>query len=595
MRSKAATALRAQGTLSLIALSATVVLWALPIQALGSFGAATNFAVGTGPNSVAIGNLNGDANPDVVVANFGSNDASVLLGNGAGSFGPATNFVTGEQPAAVAIGRLNGDAKPDLAVANYDSLGSGDVSILLNNGGGSFGAATHFAVGLNPQSVAIGDLNGDANPDLALTRSGQSANVSILLGNGTGSFGAATHFTAGFSPTMVRIGDLNGDANPDLAVTNQGSDTVSILFGNGAGSFGPASSYFVGHEPISLTIGDLNGDANPDLAVTNFGYIQGRGPPGDVWILLNNGAGSFGPATSFAVGTRPFSVAIGNLNGDANPDLALTTASSGDVSILLGTGAGTFGAATHFTAGTGPNSLAIGNLNGDGKPDLAVSNGASQDVSILLGKLGPLFAFVSPTANATGVPRTAPIVAAFDQAMNKPSVEAAFSLKRGNGATVGGSFGWYGNALIFIPAAPLAKSATYIATVGPGARDLAGNHLGATNSWQFTTAPQPMITAVVPADGATEVLPNAPIVAAFDTVMDKPSAEAAFSLKRTSDGAPVAGSFGWYGNALIFKPNADLAGGTQYTASVSTAATDLVTEHRLAAAKTWRFTTTIPP
>ena len=63
--------------------------------------------------------------------------------------------------------------------------------------------------------------------------------------------------------------------------------------------------------------------------------------------------------------------------------------------------------------------------------------------------------------------------------------------------------------------------------------------------------------------------------AVFNKAMDKPSAEAAFSLKRTSDGAPVSGSFGWYGNALIFLPDADLAAGTQYTASISTAAKDL--------------------
>ena len=72
--------------------------------------------------------------------------------------------------------------------------------------------------------------------------------------------------------------------------------------------------------------------------------------------------------------------------------------------------------------------------------------------------------------------------------------------------------------------------------------------------------------------------------------MDKPSAEGAFSLKRTSDGAAVSGSFGWYGNALIFKPNAALAAGTQYTAAVSGAAKDLE-GNTLANPVTWRYTT----
>ena len=73
--------------------------------------------------------------------------------------------------------------------------------------------------------------------------------------------------------------------------------------------------------------------------------------------------------------------------------------------------------------------------------------------------------------------------------------------------------------------------------------------------------------------------------------MDKASAEGAFSLKRTSDGAPVSGNFGWYGpGVLLFKPTGDLAPGTQYTANVSTAAKDL-DGNSLAAAKTWQFTT----
>jgi hypothetical protein len=207
----------------------------------------------------------------------------------------------------------------------------------------------------------------------------------------------------------------------------------------------------------------------------------------------------------------------------------------------------------------------------------------------------PTVAFLSPTEGATGVARITPVVAAFDRAMDKTSAEAAFSLRRtSDGAVVSGSLGWYGNALIFVPDSPLANATGYTATVNTGAKDTAGDPLAAPKSWQFTTATQPLIRVVVPAENAAEVLPNAPIVVAFDTSMDKPSAQGAFSLRRTSDGAPASGGFGWYGNALIFKPNADLAGGTQYTVSVSTAAKDLA-GHPLPAAKTWRFTTTNRP
>ena len=207
----------------------------------------------------------------------------------------------------------------------------------------------------------------------------------------------------------------------------------------------------------------------------------------------------------------------------------------------------------------------------------------------------PTVSLVSPTVDATGIPRTTPIVAVFDQAMNRASAEAAFSLKRtSDGAPVAGRFDWRGNTLIFLPNSPLANGTSYTAIEGTGALGPAGIALEAPKSWQFTTATQPLIAAVVPAENATEILPNAPIVAAFDTAMDKPSAQAAFSLKRTSDGTQINGSFGWNGSALIFKPDTDLVGGAQYTAGVSTAAKDLA-GNPLPVARTWHFTTTDHP
>ena len=83
---------------------------------------------------------------------------------------------------------------------------------------------------------------------------------------------------------------------------------------------------------------------------------------------------SFGTATDFAAGAGPYSVAIGDLNGDGKPDLATANHNSNTVSIRLGDGTGAFGAATNFGVGAVPHSVAIGDFNGDGKPDLAVAN-----------------------------------------------------------------------------------------------------------------------------------------------------------------------------------------------------------------------------
>ena len=129
------------------------------------FAAPLSFDTGLNPQSVAIGDLNGDGKPDLVVANYNSSTVSVLLGNGDGTFGPKTDYGTGSYPQSVAIGDLNGDGKPDLVTANYN-YNSGTVSVLLGNGDGTFGPRTDYATGFDPHSVAIGDLSGDGKPDL---------------------------------------------------------------------------------------------------------------------------------------------------------------------------------------------------------------------------------------------------------------------------------------------------------------------------------------------------------------------------------------------------------------------------------------------
>ncbi len=204
----------------------------------GSAGGAT--LGGNGPNSVAIGDLNGDGKPDLATASYNAGTVLVLLGNGDGTFGAKTAFGTGSFPTSVAIGDLNGDGTLDLVTGN-----AGTVSVLLGNGDGTFGARTDFGTGSYPRSVAIGDLNGDGKPDL-VTANYYASTVSVLLGNGNGAFGAKTDFGTGMQPPSVAIGDLNGDGKPDLVTANYNANTVSVLLGNGNGTFGTKNDFATG-------------------------------------------------------------------------------------------------------------------------------------------------------------------------------------------------------------------------------------------------------------------------------------------------------------------------------------------------------------
>ncbi len=172
--------------------------------------------------SVAVGDFNGDGKPDLATANFSSDNVTILLGDGSGNFTAAATSpeAAGDGPQSVAVGDFNGDGKPDLAIANG---GSDNVTILLGDGTGNFTAAATSpeTAGDGARSVAVGDFNSDGKPDLAI------ANINcdqrdVLLGTGTGRLHRRRHQprAAGTSPASVAVGDFNGDGKPDLAVAN---------------------------------------------------------------------------------------------------------------------------------------------------------------------------------------------------------------------------------------------------------------------------------------------------------------------------------------------------------------------------------------
>jgi FG-GAP-like repeat len=304
----------------------------------GSFTAASAspFTVGSGPDSVAVEDFNGDGNADVAVANAGNNNVTVLLGDGGGGFtASASPFAVGTHPVSMAVADFNQDGIADLAVANY---GNNNVTVLLGDGSGGFAAASGspFAVGNNPISAAVGDFNGDGIADVAVANSG-SNNVTVLLGNGSGGFTAATAspFAVGGGPYSVAVADFNGDGNPDLAVTNSSGNNATVLVGDGSGGFATSigSPFAAGASPHSAAVGDFNGDGSADLAVANFGG-------NNMTVLVGDGSGGFAAASGspFLVGSLPLAVAVADFNGDGKADLAVANSNSNNVTILLGIG-----------------------------------------------------------------------------------------------------------------------------------------------------------------------------------------------------------------------------------------------------------------
>jgi hypothetical protein len=345
----------------------------------GTFPTQQRFAVGNFPLSVTVANLNGDGFRDLVVANASSNDVSVLLGNGNGTFQPQQRFATDNFPESVSVADLNRDGFLDIVTANSNSS---DISVLLGNGDGIFKTrpkALRFAVGGEPFSAAVVDLNGDGFPDIVTANSnGASNDVSVLLANGDGTFRPQQRFAAGNFPSSVAVADLNGDGKPDIVTANSESNDISVLLGNGDGTFQTQQLFAAGDYPESVSVADLNGDGKPDIVTAN-------GDSNDVSVLLGNGDGTFQTQQRFGAGGFPVSVAVADLNGDGAPDIVTANLGSNDVSVLLGNGDGTFTLLQRFAAGDFPSSVAVADLNGDGKLDIVTANTGSDDVSVLLG------------------------------------------------------------------------------------------------------------------------------------------------------------------------------------------------------------------
>ena len=410
-----------------------------------SFAPKVDFATVSGQATVAVGDLDGDGKPDLVAANFNSTNISVyrnISSNGsitAASFAPRVNFITGSYPYAY-IADVDGDGKLDILVANNSNGTGNTISVYRNTStpgiltNSSFAPRVNFTTATGPIKIVAGDIDGDGKTDLAVS-DGNSRVVSLLRNLGTpgiinsNSFAARVDVASNAVDRDVELADLDGDGKLDLLTTYFSAGTVSILRNIATrgslttNSFAPRINLAAG-SAYNVGIGDLDGDGKLDLIVDNrtasVGVIRNLSTPGNI------SSNTFATKVSYPTVTEPYAVAIGDVDGDGKPDLAVANANSPAVSVLRNTAApgtinsNSFAAKVDFTVGSGPRLLALADFDADGRPDLAVANLLSSFVSVLKNTaavpapptftqqpvnqsaiLGDLVTF---SANATGAP-----------------------------------------------------------------------------------------------------------------------------------------------------------------------------------------------
>ena len=354
------------------------------------------------PHSVVSADFNGDGKPDLFVSGGSSSQVSVLTNtssNGTISFAPALYFPGMPMDMeGSAVGDLDGDGRPDVVVTN--GVGDTSVSIFRNTSSGaaiSFAGSINFLTNYGPYAVAIGDLDGDGKPDLAIANTG--SNYVTLYKNtstpGSISFSNRMDLLVGTNPYGIAIGDLDRDGKAELVVSTEGSNSALWVIKNnsvpGSFSFGSPVSYTSLSGAFTLAIGDLDGDGNTDIAATG-GY------PYAIVTLRNistTGNLQFDLPKTFAAGNYPVDVSIRDLDGDTKPELVAVNRFGNSVSVLKNKSiSGSIDFETHvdYTVGDAPLFAAIADLDGDGRPDIITANSSSDKISILKNMIGDTLA-----------------------------------------------------------------------------------------------------------------------------------------------------------------------------------------------------------
>ncbi len=367
----------------------------------GSFDSKIDFSTSYGPRGQAVGDIDGDGKPDIIIitdgvsvtvfkntSTSGTLDASSFTSSFTYTIGGGNVVLTD-----IAVGDLDGDGKPDLAVT--DQWTQNRVLVFKNTssiGIISFSANVDFPTGVGPGKIAIADLDGDLKPELIVANNGgvnaEGSTISIFKNTsiaGTidaNSFAAKIDFNSGRYPSGLAIGDLDGDNKIDIAVTNYGSSSVSVLKNKitnsiiNPDSFAPKVDFTTGNGPNGVAMGDLDGDGKLDLAVANANFIVGGDLTRTISVLRNTStmgeisASSFAPKVDYSVGTNPMSIVIADFDGDSKPDLAVTNNNSNTISVLWHRNEQTI---------TGFTSIPVKNM---GDPSFTLSASATSELTV---------------------------------------------------------------------------------------------------------------------------------------------------------------------------------------------------------------------
>lgn len=365
---------------------------------------AVSYPLGFTPASLTAGDLDADGNADLIFS--AKTEVVALFGRGDGSFATQVVYSAPADSPSVSptiVADTTGDGLPDLIIggsrllelANQGSrqfvsrtiLPGEGLSSAVPDGGVEEGLSSaaldggveRLAVGIDPQSVDIADLNGDAIPDL-LVENGGSKTVSVLLGLGGANFSRQVVYATGDTTTSLLVHDVDGDGTLDMLLG--GTDGIRLLAGRRDGTFGEAQVIVAGPEPKGLVAADLNGDGRSDLSFftpdpVDVGALRAY----TLHVLTNREGADFLPKESFSLPTGTTSIPMaptpaavaGDFDGNGTLDLVVGLGMV--LRLYLNDGSANFAEPLEIALQSNCQDIDARDFDRDGKLDLVAHEG----------------------------------------------------------------------------------------------------------------------------------------------------------------------------------------------------------------------------